>query len=110
MASGKRTPEYHKIQHNYANIRSTLTNLVPPEDLGNKLFAAALVGHEVRLTTYRLSISEQKKIDILLAAVTDQIELNPANFYKFIKILEEYMVLEELLKTLRCKQISRFFT
>ena len=108
MASDKRTPEYRKIQDNYANICSTLTAHVPPGDLGNKLFSVRLIGNELKRAAGRGIVDEEERINKLLAAVTDQIELNPANFYKFIEILEEYTELEEVLKKLRCKQILRF--
>jgi len=110
MASGKRTPEYHKIQDNYANICSTLTDHVPPVDLGNKLFQAKLIGKELQRAANRGIVDEGERINKLLAAVHNQIELNSSNFYKFIKILEEYMELKELLKKLRCKQVLRFCT
>ena len=105
MASGKRTPEYRKIQDNYANICSTLTDHVPPGDLGNKLFQAKLIGKELKRAAARAIVDEEERINKLLAAVHNQIELKSANFYKFIEILEEYMELEELLKELRCKKI-----
>ena len=108
MASGKRTPEYRKIQDNYANICSTLTDHVPPGDLGNKLFQAKLIGKELKRAAARAIVDEEERINKLLAAVHNQIELKSANFYTFIEILEEYTELEELLKDLRCKKISRF--
>jgi len=108
MASGKRTPEYRKIQDNYANICSTLTDHVPPGDLGNKLFSVSLIGDETKRAANREIVDEGQRINKLLAAVHSQIELNSSNFNKFIKILEEYTELKELLKKLRCKQILRF--
>lgn len=108
MASGKRTPEYRKIQDNYAKICSTLTDHVSPGDLGNKLFSAKLIGKELKRAAARAIVDEEERINKLLAAVHNQIELKSANFYKFIEILEDYTELEELLKELRCKQISRF--
>ena len=105
MASGKQTPGYRKIQDNYANICSTLTDHVPPGDLGNKLFQAKLIGKELKRAAARAIVDEEERINKLLAAVHNQIELKSANFYKFIEILEEYMELEELLKELRCKKI-----
>jgi len=110
MASGKRTPEYRKIQDNYAKICSTLTDHVPPGDLGNKLFSARLIGNELKRAAGRGIIDEGERINKLLAAVHNQIELKSANFCEFIKILEEYTELEVLLKELRCKKISRFCT
>jgi len=105
MASGKRTPEYRKIQDNYAKICSTLTDHVSPGDLGNKLFQDKLIGKELKRAAARAIVDEEERINKLLAAVHNQIELKSANFYKFIEILEEYVELEELLKELRCKKI-----
>jgi len=105
MASGKRTLEYRKIRDNYANLCSTLTDHVPPGDLGNKLFQAKLIGKESKRAAARGVVDEEERINKLLAAVHNQIELKSANFYKFIEILEEYTELEELLKDLRCKKI-----
>ena len=108
MASGKQPPEYRKIQDKYADLCNTLTDHVPPGDLANKLFQAKLIGKELQRTAAREIVDEKERINKLLAAVHNQIELKSANFYKFIKILEEYTELEELLKDLRCKKISRF--
>ena len=107
MASGTRTPEYRKIQDNYANICSTLTAHVLQGDLANKLFTAKLIGNELKRAAGWGIVDEGERINKLLAAVHNQIKLNSSNFYKFIAILEEYTELEELLKELRCKQISR---
>jgi len=93
MASGKRTPQYRKIQDNYANICSTLTAHVPPGDLGNKLFQAKLIGKELKRAAARAIVDEEERINKLLAAVHNQIELKSANFYTFIEILEEYPLL-----------------
>jgi len=87
-----------------------LTDHVPPGDLGNKLFQAKLIGKELQRAANRGIVDEGERINKLLAAVHNQIELNSSNFYMFIKILEEYMELKELLKKLRCKQVMRFCT
>ena len=90
MASGKQTREYKKIQDNYATLSSTLTDQVPPGDLGNRLFEAHLIGGGLKRAANRQITDEAVRINDLLAAVHNQIELNLENFYKFIKILEEY--------------------
>ena len=103
MGAGKQTREYKKIQDNYAKLSSTLTDQVSPRDLGNKLFEAHLIGRDLKRAANRELTDEAVRIDKLLAAVHNQIELNSENFYKFIKILEDYKQLEELVKLLECK-------
>ena len=103
MASGKRTAEYRKIQDNYAKICSTLTEHVSPGDLASKLFTAKLVGNELKRFANKEIRDEEERINRLVGAVHNQIELNLDNFYSFIKILKEYAQLEELLKLLKCK-------
>ena len=103
MSSGKQTQEYKKIQDTYATLSSTLTNQVSPGDLGNKLFQAHLIGEDLRRAANKQLTEDAVRIDKLLAAVHNQIELNSENFYKFIKILEDYKQLEELVKLLECK-------
>ena len=104
MASGKQTREYKKIQDNYATLASTLTNQVSPGDLGNKLFQAHLIGEDFRHTASNEALCQARRINKLLAAVHNQIELNSENFYKFIKILKDYKQLKELIKLLEfCK-------
>ena len=109
MASAKRTAEYRKIQDNYAKISSTLTELVSPGDLASKLFEARLVGKQLKQFANKEIRDDGERINRLLGAVHNQIELNSANFYKFIKILEEYVELEELLKLLKCKWIFEMY-
>ena len=104
MVSGKQTREYKKFQDNYATLSSTLTNQVLPGDLGNKLFQAHLIGEDFRRAASNEATDQATRIDKLLSAVHNQIELNSENFYKFIKILKDYKQLEELLKLLEfCK-------
>ena len=103
MGSGKQTREYKKIQDNYARLCSTLTEHVRPGDLGNKLFEAHLIGEDLKRAANRQIADEYARINDLLSAVHNQIELNSENFYKFIKILKEYKQLKELIKLLECK-------
>ena len=103
MASGKQTREYKKIQDNYATLSSTLTDHVSPGDLGNKLFQAHLIGRDLKRAANKELTDEAVRINKLLAAVHNQIELNSENFYKFIKILEDYKQLKDLMKLLECK-------
>ena len=104
MASGKQTQEYKKIQDNYATLSRTLTNQVSPGDLGNQLFQAHLIGGDFQLAANNEATCQATRINKLLAAVHNQIELNSENFYKFIKILKDYKQLEDLIKLLEfCK-------
>lgn len=103
MASGKQTREYEKIQDNYATLS---TDQVPPGDLGNKLFQAHLIGGDLNRAANREVTDEAVRVNKLLSAVHNQIELNSQNFYKFIKILKDYKQLEELMKLLECKWIQ----
>ena len=103
LMSGKQTPEYSKVQENYAMLSKTLANLVPPNDLANKLFAAHLIGEDLKQQASNDNVNKTARIDNLLAAVHNQIELNCTVFQKFIEILQDYDQLEELLKLLRSK-------
>ena len=103
VGGGKQTREYKKIQDNYATLSSTLTDQVSPGDLGNKLFEAHLIGVDLRRAANYELTDEAVRINKLLAAVHNQIELNSENFHKFIKILEDYKQLEHLMKLLECK-------
>jgi len=88
---------------NYDKISSTLINLVAPNDLANKLYSAKLIGWNLKRQANRNIVDEAERIGKLLSAVHNQIELNCTAFQKFIKILEDYSELEELLKLLNCK-------
>ena len=101
--SGKQTPEYKKIQENYDKLSSTLVRQVPPGDLANKLFAADLISEDIMRQAKREIVDEAIRINNLLAAVLNQIGLNSKTFQKFIKILEDYNQLTELLKLLKGK-------
>ena len=103
MGGGKQTREYKKIQDNYATLSSTLTDQVSPGDLENKQFEAHLIGGDLKHAANKELTDEAVRINKLLAAVHNQIELNSENFYKFIKILEDYKQLGELVKLLECK-------
>ena len=97
--SGKQTPEYKKIQENYDKLSSTLVHQVLPGDLANKLFAAQLISEDLMRQANRYHVDEAVRINNLLAAVLNQIELNSKTFQKFINILEDYDQLMELLKS-----------
>jgi len=104
--SGKQTPEYKRIQENYDKLSSTLTYHVPPGDLANKLFTAQLIGEELMRQANRDNVDEAVRINNLLAAVLNQIELNCKTFHKFINILEDYDQLKELWKLLKSELYS----
>ena len=106
MGAGKQTREYKKIQDNYAKLSSTLTDQVSPGDLGNRLFEAHLIGGDLKRAANREVTDEAVRINKLLAAVHNQIELNSENFNKFIKILEDYEQLKDLIKLMECKWIQ----
>ena len=103
MGSGKQTREYKKIQDNYARLCSTLTEQVSPGDLGNKLFQENLIGGDLKRAANKELTDEAVRVNKLLSAVHNQIDLNSENFYKFIKILKEYKQLGELMILLQCK-------
>ena len=91
------------FQENYEKVSSTLINLVAPNDLANKLYSAKLVGKALKRQANKDIVDEDKRINNLLCAVHSQIELNCTAYQKFIKILEDYSQLEELLKSLKSK-------
>ena len=98
--NGKQTPEYRKFQNNFDMLSKTLINHVPPSDLASKLFAANLIGGELNRKANREIVDEAERINSLLAAVHNQIELYRYNFQKFITILKGYRPLTELIKRL----------
>ena len=73
------------------------------EDLANKLFAAQLIVEGVKSRANNANLGKKERINNLLSAVHDQIQVNPGVYQKFIEILEGYSELEELLKLLNCK-------
>ena len=73
------------------------------EDLANKLFAAQLIVEGVKSRANNANLGKKERINNLLSAVHNQIELNPTVYQKFIEILEGRSQLEELLKHLRSK-------
>ena len=81
-------------------LSKTLINHVPPSDLASKLFAANLIGGELNRKANREIVDEAERINSLLAAVHNQIELYRYNFQKFITILKGYRPLTELIKRL----------
>ena len=97
---GKQTSEYKKFQNNFDKLLKVLINHVPPGDLASKLFAANFIGDELKRKSNREIADEAERINKLLAAVHNQIELNKDQFLKFIIILKEYPQLTELIKLL----------
>ena len=91
------------FQENYDKISSTLIDLVAPNDLANKLYSAKLIGGNPKRQANRNIVDEAERMGKLLSAVHNQIELNCTAFQKFIRILEDYSELEELLKNLKSK-------
>ena len=103
LVSGKHTREYINIQKTYDLLSRTLVCHVPPNGLANKLFAARLIGEDLRQESNRENIGVTTRINNLLAAMHNQIELNCSVFQKFIEILQNYDQLEEILKILMGK-------
>ena len=81
-------------------LSKTLIIHVTPSDLASELFAANLIGGELNRKANRGIADEAERINSLLAAVHNQIELNKDNFQKFVTILKGYRQLTELIKHL----------
>ena len=89
LHSGKETTQYKKVAAKHEQIITTLSATVSAEGLVGKLERKKLIGEEIRRKA-RGEREDINKIRIIMEAVLAKIELNPANYDKFIETLREF--------------------
>ena len=92
------TTEFSLISADFALIVQYLASSVNPARFADKLYVNNLITRENMENARILGITRSSLIRPLIAAVVTHVEINPANYDKFISILKEYGGLEDLVQ------------
>ena len=100
-AGGTDTPEYQKLQVNYDTVIYHLGAAQVAEELADKLYANKLITREMAAKANLPTRTDTEKMRDLILAVLAQVELEPANYHKFVQILSSISGAEDIVKHLR---------
>ena len=95
------TPEYQKLQENFDKVIYHLGAARVAEELADKLFAKKLITNETREEASLATVTDTKKMRVLIPAVLAQVEIEPANYHKFLQVLTAISGAEDIVKLLR---------
>ena len=77
---------------------------VNPEGLADRLLVRKLIGEDIRAQAFVSSLTNAEKIRRLMNAVIARIDLNPANYVKFIDVLKQDGSLGDLIQFIETAQ------
>ena len=107
LMAKKQSHELETFNNQYAHLKSCIN----PNDLAAKCYSEQIIGKE-EFEEIEDERARPKKATILLRAVGDSIEKDPANFYTFLRVLgsepTNKKLVEDLGTHLSCK-IHEFF-
>ena len=89
---------YERVARNRAKIVSFLAADVSPGGLADKLLVARLISAHVREKALVTGVAASDTIRPMVDAVINRIELNEANYGKFISVLREFESFEDLIQ------------
>ena len=97
MESGRETLQYKRVFNTRDLIISALADSVSIETLAGKLRINRLIGDDIHREA-RGAERTTSKISHIIDIVLSKVELNPANYDKFIDILREFGDLGDLIE------------
>ena len=100
-AGGTKSPEYQKLQENFDTVIYHLGAARVAEELADKLFAKKLITNETREEASLATNTDTKKMRVLIPAVLAQVEIEPANYHKFVQVLSGISGAEDIVRLLR---------
>ena len=100
-AGGAETPEYQKLQENFGTVIRHLGAARVAEELADNLFAKKLITSGTLEKACSPTQTDTEKMRTIIVAVLAQVEIEPANYHKFIQILSAISGAEDVVKLLR---------
>ena len=97
----KTTPQYQRLFSTFPTLVTALTPMVGAAELADKLyFSTRLITESVWEEASVGGVTNSTKIRLLIKSVLSQVELNAANYEKFVAVLREFDGLQEIVELL----------
>ena len=97
----KTTPQYQRLFSTFPTLVTALTPMVGAAELADKLyFSTRLITESVWEEASVGGVINSTKIRLLMKSVLSQVELNAANYEKFVTVLREFDGLQEIVELL----------
>ena len=100
-AGGPETREYQKLQEHFGTVIRHLGAARVAEELADKLFAKKLITSGTLEKVCLPTQTDTEKMRIIVVAVLAQVEIEPANYHKFLQILSTISGAEDMVRLLR---------
>ena len=101
LSCGEETQQYQRLFTNFPRLMTALSPMVSAEDLADKLyFSARLITKGTWEEASLGGVTNSNKLRNLMKSVLSQVELNAANYDKFVTVLNEFDGLQDVVQLL----------
>ena len=100
-AGGTKSPEYQKLQENFGTVIRHLGAARVAEELADNLFAKKLITSGTLEKASSATQTDTEKMRTIIVAVLAQVEIEPANYHKFLQVLSAISGAEDIVRLLR---------
>ena len=101
VSCGIETQQYQTLLTNFPKLIKTLSPMISAEDLADKLFCSArLITKGTWEEASLEGVTNSSKLRKLMKSVLSQVELNAANYDKFVTVLYEFDGLQDVVQLL----------
>ena len=91
VSYGTETQQYQRLFTNFPRLITTLSPMISAEELADKLyFSARLISRNTWEEASLGGVTNTNKLRILMKSVLSEVELNAANYDKFVTVLYEF--------------------
>ena len=90
-------PGYRAFRDNYVNL---VIGIQSPEDLADRLFSKRIITDGIRDKVGNVMFDKRTKTRELLAAVESKLISEPASFHKFVAVIKEDQVYQDIAQKL----------
>ena len=98
--SSTQSPEYQRLQEKFDIVIHHLGAVLSAEDLADKLYVNKLITSGTQEEASLGAVTNTKKIRALMIAVRAKVEIDPANYHKFLTVLKAISGAEDIGKLL----------
>ena len=98
VCSGKTTQQYDRLFIKFDQLIENLADITRAEVLADKLRRKRLITKGCWEEACLPTVTDSKRIRLLIRAVLSQVELNPANYDKFVSALREFEGLHDIVQ------------
>ena len=98
--SGTQSPEYQRLRELFDTVTHHLGDILSAEELADKLYVNKLITRGMQEEAGLRTITNTNRIRALVIAICAKVEIDPANYHKFLAVLKAISGAEDIGKLL----------